>query len=84
MKRVEIVGGAVGTRQLGSSPRQNVHVVVIRAIGWDPTASSSHSPQCSIPVGCFIVGHLSEHLEWGGSVAGFIRAAGASCVDGCL
>ena len=83
-ERVGIVDGAVGTLQPGSSPRQNVHAVVIRAIAWDPTASSSHSLQCSIPVGCFMVGHLSEHLEWGGSDADFIRAAGTSCVDGCL
>ena len=31
-----------------------------------------------------MVGHLFGHLEWGGDDADFIRADGASCVDGCL
>ena len=67
-----------------SVPGQNVHAAVIRAIGWGATGSSSHLPQCIIPVGLFMVGHLFRHLEWGGDDTDFIPAAGASYVDGLL
>ena len=51
--------GPAGTCQLGSGPGENIHASLIRAIGWGLTRSSSHLPQCNIPVGPFMVGQLS-------------------------